>query len=156
MAKKQVQFHLRPALAKDEQHWYALFAALTAAGPEPCAADAPAFVWDCVMSAHHPMRLLIAADDGDEAIAFLLYLTHPYSWSRRPIAYLLDLYVDPAARGAGVGTTLIEWLTAIGRDAGWLKIYWMTQADNEEAHALYSKLASRSPLVRYDLLLNPH
>jgi GNAT superfamily N-acetyltransferase len=156
MANKQGEFHIRPALPKDQQRWHALFAALVATGPEPCAADAPGHVWECVSAEDHPMRLLIAADRGDEAIGFLLYLTHPYSWSRRPIGYLLDLYVDPAIRGAGVGTALIERLTAIGREAGWLKIYWMTQADNDRAHALYGKLANRSPLVRYDLLLNPH
>lgn len=156
MPRKEVAFQIRPALPKDEQHWHALFAELVATGPEPCAADAPAHVWDRVLSENDPMRLLIAADRRDDAIGFLLYLTHPYSWSRRLIAYLLDLYVEPAARSAGVGTALIERLAAIGREAGWLKIYWMTQADNDRAHALYGKLAKRSPLVRYDLLLNSH
>jgi GNAT superfamily N-acetyltransferase len=156
MPDKEARFHIRTALPKDEQRWQALFAELAATGPEPCAADAPSHVWQGISAADHPMRLLIAADERDDAIGFLLYLTHPYSWSRRPIAYLLDLYVDPAMRGIGVGTALIERLAAIGREAGWLKIYWMTQAENEKAHALYSKLASRSPLVRYDLMLHPH
>jgi ribosomal protein S18 acetylase RimI-like enzyme len=156
MPNKDARFQIRAALPKDEQRWRALFAELVATGPEPCAADAPGHVWECISAEDHPMRLLIAANDRDEAIGFLLYLTHPYSWSRRPLAYLLDLYVDPAMRGVGAGTALIERLATIGREAGWLKIYWMTQDSNDKAHALYSKLASRSPLVRYDLMLNPH
>jgi GNAT superfamily N-acetyltransferase len=156
MPRKRAEFHIRDVAPRDEQRWYAMFAALVATGPEPCADDAPAYVWSCVSAADHPMRLLIAADAGDNAVGFLLYLTHPYSWSRRPIAYLLDLYVEPAKRGRGIGTALIERLAELGREAGWLKIYWMTQADNDKAHALYGKLAHRSPLVRYDLPLNEH
>ncbi len=145
---------IRNAKAKDRERWLAMFAGLVATGPEPCAPDAPVFVWECVRDAEQSMKLLIAADPGDRAIGFALYLTHPYSWSRRPVAYLLDLYVEPEARGAGLGRALIERLAEIGRAEGWMKIYWMTQADNEKAHALYSKLAERSPLVRYDLNLN--
>jgi GNAT superfamily N-acetyltransferase len=156
MPRKRAELHIRDVAPSDEQRWYAMFAALVATGPEPCAPDAPAYVWGCVSAADHPMRLLIAADAADNAVGFLLYLTHPYSWSRRPIAYLLDLYVEPAKRGRGIGTALIERLAELGREAGWLKIYWMTQADNDKAHALYSKLAQRSPLVRYDLYLNEH
>jgi ribosomal protein S18 acetylase RimI-like enzyme len=147
-------FTLRGANPLDRERWREMFLALVATGPEPCASDAPDYVWTCVGDPRHPMKLLIAADADDRAIGFLLYLTHPYSWTRRSITYLLDLYVDPGARGAGIGTALIGKLAAIGREAGWLKIYWMTQADNERAHALYGKLAQRSPLVRYDLHLN--
>ena len=145
---------IRNPEAKDRERWLAMFASLVATGPEPCAPDAPGFVWECVRDPGQSMMLLIAADPEDRAIGFAVYLTHPYSWSRRPVAYLLDLYVEPEARGAGLGTALIERLAEIGRDEGWLKIYWMTQADNEKAHALYSKLAERSALVRYDLHLN--
>jgi GNAT superfamily N-acetyltransferase len=145
---------IRSAEAGDRERWLGMFASLVATGPEPCAPDAPAFVWECVRDPDQSMNLLIAADPQDRAIGFALYLTHPYSWSRRPVAYLLDLYVEPEARGAGLGTALLERLAEIGRDSGWLKIYWMTQADNERAHALYGKLAERSPLVRYDLHLN--
>lgn len=145
---------IRTAETKDRERWLAMFASLVATGPEPCAPDAPDHVWACVRDPGQPMKLLIAADQGDRAIGFALYLTHPYSWSRRPVAYLLDLYVEPEARGAGLATALIERLAELGRDAGWLKIYWMTQAENAKAHALYGKLADRSALVRYDLHLN--
>ena len=156
MPRYRAGFSIRGVVPADEQRWRAMFAALVATGPEPCANDAPGFVWDSVTMPDHPMRLLMAIDQSDEPIGFLLYLTHPYSWSRRPIAYLLDLYVEPAHRGHGIGRALIERLAEIGHEAGWLKIYWMTQADNDRAHALYGKIAQRSPLVRYDLTLNDH
>ena len=67
---------------------------------------------------------------------------------------IVDLYVEPEGRGKGIGTALIERLAEIGRASGWLKVYWMTQADNDKAHALYGKMAKRSSLVRYDMHLN--
>jgi GNAT superfamily N-acetyltransferase len=154
MNEPGTSFELRVAQPADKARWQEMFLALVATGPEPCAPDAPEHVWECISDPGHPMKLLIAAGKGGQGIGFLLYITHPYSWTRRPVTYLLDLYVDPAARGAGIGTALIERLAGIGREAGWLKIYWMTQADNEPAHALYGKLATRSGLVRYDMHLN--
>jgi GNAT superfamily N-acetyltransferase len=125
-------------------------------GPEPCGPDAPDAVWRGVMDDANPLRLLIATDDADEPIGFLLYVTHPWSWSARQAAYLLDLYVAPAWRGQGIGSALIQHLAQFGRNEGWLKIYWMTQADNAAAHRLYEKFAVRSALVRYDMMLNPY
>jgi GNAT superfamily N-acetyltransferase len=154
MPKDQAGFYVRSVTAGDEQRWRAMFAALVATGPEPCAEDAPDFVWENVKIPNHPMQLLMAVDHSDDPIGFLLYVTHPYSWSSRPLGYLLDLYVEPANRGHGVGRALIKRLSEIGKEAGWLRIYWMTQADNDKAHALYGKVAQRSPLVRYDLILN--
>ena len=72
MPKDQAAFHIREVALRDEQRWHAMFAALVATGPEPCAHDAPAFVWNSVTTADHPMRLLMAVDRKDEAIGFLL------------------------------------------------------------------------------------
>lgn len=127
-----------------------------AGGPEPCASGAADFVWRSVLDPEGPMKLIIAADGDDRPIGFLLYLTHPYSWSTRPVCYLLDFYVEPAWRGRGVGRSLLTALRDHGRAAGWLKVYWMTQADNAAARRLYDGFAKRSPLVRYDMMLNEH
>jgi ribosomal protein S18 acetylase RimI-like enzyme len=147
---------IRPARAEDEQDWLALWRDFAATGPEPCAPDAAAAVWRRVTDPADPMKCIVAADSEDSVVGFVLYITHAYSWSTRLVCYLLDLYVRPESRQQGLGRALIDAVADIGRDEGWLKIYWMTQADNAAAQALYDKVGERSPLVRYDLYLAPH
>ncbi len=149
-------FLIRPCTAGDEQRFLEMFRDLVASGPEPCAPEAPAHVWCCVMSPEGPMRMLIAESAGGRPVGFALWVTFPYSWSARPVAYLLDVLVEQEMRRLGIGTALIEAVGAIGKREGWMKLFWMTQADNLEARAVYNRIAERSPLVRYDMFLNPH
>jgi ribosomal protein S18 acetylase RimI-like enzyme len=145
---------IRPATAADEAAWRAMWDDFVQSGPEPCAPEAASSVWRGVTDPASPLDCLIA-EEQSSAIGFLLYVTHPYSWSARPVCYMLDLYVRPEHRGRGLGRQLIDTLAETGRQAGWLKIYWMTQSDNP-ARALYDRVAKRSKLVRYDLYLSPH
>ena len=147
---------IRWADPRDEAAWRRMWSDFIKSGPEPCSAEAPDTVWRGAMDVASPLGLLIATDDADEPIGFLLYVTHPWSWSARWVTYLLDIYVAPSSRGQGIGRKLIEHLAEFGREEGWLKIYWMTQTDNDAAHRLYNKVAERSALVRYDMMLNPH
>ncbi len=46
------------------------------------------------------------------------------------VCYLEDLYVDPAARGGGVGRAILDHLVAHCRAQGWSDLYWPTR-DNQ-------------------------
>lgn len=140
----------------DEADWRALWNDFVTTGPEPCADDAPAAVWQRVLDPAESTNLWLAVDEADRPVGFVLSVVFPYSWSTRPICYLLDLYVAPGARGRRIGQRLIERLAEEGRAAGWLKLMWMTQHDNAQAQALYDRVADRSSLVRYDLTLAEH
>lgn len=52
------------------------------------------------------------------------------------------LYVDPACRGAGVGTTLIEHVIAIAQSAGKRRMEIWSDKKLENAHRLYEKLGA--------------
>lgn len=147
---------IRRPRADDEDAWHALWNDFVQGGPEPCSAEAPAAVWRRVLASAEPMDLWLAVDLQDRPVGFVLSVVFPYSWSTRPVCYLLDLYVAPEARSQGLGRRLIERLAAEGREKGWLKLMWMTQHDNARAQALYDSLATRSSLVRYDLMLGDH
>ena len=78
------------------------------------------------------------------------YLFHPSAWTRMPLCYLQDLYVDETLRGTGGGRHLIEAVAAVARAAGASRLYWMTQTDNEVARRLYDRMAKHNGFIRYD------
>ena len=67
---------------------------------------------------------------------------------------LNDLFVDPDARGEGVGRALIEASAAVGRERRAQRLEWMTQTTNKTAQRLYDKTgAERNEWIEYELLL---
>ena len=99
------------------------------------------------------LHALIATDAGGVVQGFLLYNAFAFTWSAGDVAYLQDLYVCAEARGRGHASALIEALAGIGREKGWFKIFWMTQAHNLSAQRLYDRVAMKRDHIRYDLPL---
>ena len=83
-------------------------------------------------------------------VGFVHYLFHPSTWSLKEICYLEDLFVDPAARGGGVGRALIQAVYAAADAAQAGAVYWMTQEFNADGRALYDTLAHRTSFIRYE------
>jgi ribosomal protein S18 acetylase RimI-like enzyme len=65
------------------------------------------------------------------------------------MCYLQDLYVDPEARGGGVGRMLIDWLVEETNRQGWARLYWATRENNYRARALYDTYTPHSGFLRY-------
>ena len=67
-------------------------------------------------------------------------------------ALMNDLFVDPSARGEGVGRALIEASAVIARQRGAHHLEWMTAPGNETAQRLYDSTgAKRSEWIEYEL-----
>ncbi|HEY3783737.1 MAG TPA: GNAT family N-acetyltransferase [Steroidobacteraceae bacterium] len=92
---------------------------------------------------------LVAEQDGT-LIGLVHYLFHASSWSLGDVCYLEDLYVDPAARGAGVARALIKAVYAAADRAKVGTVYWLTQEFNADARALYDTIARRTSFIRYE------
>ncbi|HZO20992.1 MAG TPA: GNAT family N-acetyltransferase [Steroidobacteraceae bacterium] len=92
---------------------------------------------------------LVAEHEG-RLIGLVHYLFHTSSWSMTDVCYLEDLYVDPAARGAGAGRALIEAVYAAADRASVDTVYWLTQEFNADGRALYDTLAHRTSFIRYE------
>lgn len=68
------------------------------------------------------------------------------------IGVMNDLYVDPEARGRGVGAALIEACRGECRKRGAAKLSWDTAPDNATAQRLYERTgAERSSWISYEL-----
>lgn len=97
------------------------------------------------------------AADADAVVGFAHYRSFPDTFSTRRDWFLDDLFVDPAARGNGAATALIERLGELARDGaepgqgGTLR--WITAASNERAQRVYDRIAQRTTWVTYEVRL---
>jgi ribosomal protein S18 acetylase RimI-like enzyme len=113
-------------------------------------------LWRRIMDPDHPVRALVCgmSDHGGTLLGLAHYVIHPHTFSSKMVCYLEDLWVEPSARRAGVGRTLIDALVARGREQGWRRLYWHTEADNAAARALYDRIARATNYVRYEIAVS--
>lgn len=146
---------VRIAAASDETAWRALWRGYQSFYEIDLSEAVNDLTWSRIIGSDTPeMGGLLAATAEGAVVGMLNYIIHPNTWSATPVCYLEDLFVDADARGGGAARALIEHLAAMGRDAGWSRIYWHTARDNAQAQILYNKVAERTGWVRYDLDLD--
>lgn len=92
---------------------------------------------------------LIALVDG-RAMGLTHYLFHRHCWKIENVCYLQDLYVDPQARGTGLGRRLIEAVYAAADANGTPAVYWLTQDFNKTGRQLYDRIGKLTPFIRYN------
>lgn len=145
---------IRNATAADEKAWRRLWSRYVAFYE----ADVPAAVtdvtWRRVLDSGVPLACRLAEMDDGIIAGFSICVHHLGTWTGAPVCYLEDLFVDPPARAAGVGTALIQDLVDRGRALGWSHLYWHTRASNAAARRLYDKFAAADDFVRYRLFLD--
>jgi GNAT superfamily N-acetyltransferase len=98
--------------------------------------------------------LLLGARRGPELVGYACLYWHFSSLSAAESVLMNDLYVDPAARGEGVGRALIEAGAEVARERGAHHLEWATAPDNETAQRLYDSTgAVRTTWIEYELRL---
>lgn len=140
---------IRKIEARDEAAWRRLWAGYCSFYEADVSPDVTAYTWRRLLDPTAPVHAVVAVDNGDEVIGFANYVVHVNTWELKPVCYLEDLFVDPAARAQGAGRALIDWLVAAIPGEGWSRLYWMTREDNQRARALYDKFTPRDAFVRY-------
>jgi GNAT superfamily N-acetyltransferase len=90
----------------------------------------------------------LAEVDG-RALGLVHYLFHRHCWKVENVCYLQDLYVDPAARGTGLGRRLIEAVYSAADANGTPTVYWLTQDFNTAGRRLYDRIGKLTPFIRY-------
>jgi len=95
-----------------------------------------------------------AATRDGQMIGFALARVHEGTWTASTSCYLEDLFVDPVARGSGVGRALIQDLVEMGRAHGWSRLEWHTAEGNAVARGLYDTFVLADDHVRYRMTLD--
>ena len=104
--------------------------------------------WDRFLDPIEPMHAALAVA-GDEAVGLVHSIYHRSTWMTGDYCYLQDLFVADAARGNGVGRTLIEHVYADAKRRGAPRVYWLTHESNQSARQLYDRVADRSGFIQY-------
>ena len=81
-------------------------------------------------------EVLIAEHDGAPS-GFALFFHNFSTFEGRPGIYLEDLFVDPAARGHGLGRALFARLAALAVERDCARLDWAVLDWNESARGFY-------------------
>ena len=79
--------------------------------------------------------------DG-QVVGFALWYPTFSTWTGRPGLWLEDLFVRPAARGAGLGRALLQVLAAVCVERGWPRFEWWVLDWNSPAIGFYASLGA--------------
>jgi ribosomal protein S18 acetylase RimI-like enzyme len=75
---------------------------------------------------------------------FIVTWGYDLEWGGRD-SFLTDLYLEPEARGAGLGTQVMASVEEVARAAGAAALHLMVRPENEPAVRLYARAGFRSP-----------
>jgi GNAT superfamily N-acetyltransferase len=80
---------------------------------------------------------------GDEVCGYALFFENFSTFLGRPGMYLEDVYVDPRARGKGLGKALLLEVVRTARERGCRRCDWLVLDWNERAKRFYESLGAR-------------
>jgi GNAT superfamily N-acetyltransferase len=89
-----------------------------------------------------PAAEVLIAEQAGDAIGFALFFTSYSTFLGKPGLYLEDLFVRPAARGAGVGAALMVALAKVYVERDYGRFEWAVLDWNEPALKFYRSLGA--------------
>lgn len=143
---------VRAIRREDENAWRALWAGYLAfyeTDLDPAITD---HAWSRLFDPDSPLTALVITQD-ETVRGFAMLVPHEGTWTRSPICYLEDLYVEDGQRGGGLGRKLLDGCLDLARERGWSRFYWHTNADNHRARRLYDSYLPADDNVRYRITL---
>jgi GNAT superfamily N-acetyltransferase len=139
---------IRAALPSDEAAWRQLWRGYCDFYRVQMPEEVTSRTWTRILDPDAQVMCIVAEVDG-QVYGFANCVVHENTWETQAVCYLEDLFVNPSARGHGLGTALIEWLRNAMRAEGWARLYWTTRADNVQARRLYDRFTQADGFVRY-------
>jgi GNAT superfamily N-acetyltransferase len=96
-----------------------------------------------------PMHAALALQN-EQPVGLVHHVYHLSTWTQADTCFWLVLFVAPAARGGGAGRRLIEHVYAEATARGCEQVYWLTHRTNDQAMALYNKIAAATGFLHYE------
>lgn len=93
----------------------------------------------------HPMAEVLIGEIDGAPRGFALFFHNFSTFEGKPGLYLEDLFVEPEARGSGLGKALLSHLAGIAIDRGCARFEWSVLDWNEPAIAFYRAIGA-SPM----------
>lgn len=90
-----------------------------------------------------PAAELLVGYLNDDLQGYAIFLQNFSSFRGRPGMYLEDVYVEPQARGKGLGRALMLQVFAIARDRGIERCDWIVLDWNQRAKQFYDALGAK-------------
>jgi GNAT superfamily N-acetyltransferase len=90
-----------------------------------------------------PYAEVLLAELEGVAVGFALFFHNYSTFLAQPGIYLEDLYVQPQARGQGIGRTLLTALARLARERGCGRLEWAVLDWNSDAIAFYQRLGGQ-------------
>jgi GNAT superfamily N-acetyltransferase len=141
---------IRAVEPRDHDTWARLFTAYGEFYETAFGADVIESTWSRLLDPAEGVDALVAEVDG-KVIGFAHYRSHPDTFTTGRDWFLDDLFVDPASRGSGAATALIERLTQLAAETGPGTLRWITAESNERAQRVYDRVATRTTWVTYEV-----
>jgi GNAT superfamily N-acetyltransferase len=138
-----VEHVIRPVEASDVAAVLGLVRELADYEREPDAVVATAEDLHAALFGEPPAAHCLVADDGSSIVGFALWYPTFSTWTGKPGLWLEDLYVQPAARGTGLGRGLLVELARIAVSRGWTRFEWWVLDWNEPAQGFYRSVGAR-------------
>ena len=91
----------------------------------------------------HPMAEVLIGEINGVPRGFALFFHNFSTFEGKPGLYLEDLYVEPDARGSGLGKALLAHLATLAIDRGCARLEWSVLDWNEPAIAFYRSIGAR-------------
>jgi GNAT superfamily N-acetyltransferase len=143
---------VRPIQQDDYPAWQPLWDGYNAfygrKGETALPAEITRTTWQRFLDPGEPVFALVAEANGG-LLGLAHYLFHRSTTRVEFTCYLQDLFTVEAARGHGVGRSLIQGVYAAAKAVGVKRVYWQTHETNAAGRLLYDKVARHMGFIVY-------